>query len=172
MKVINLFAGPGAGKSTTAAGLFFLMKLKGYKVELIIEYAKELVYNEDWETLANQELVTKEQNRRQERLLGKVDYAITDSPLLLGLIYGQNLSDDLKNKILGYFNYYENINFFKARLKPYAQYGRNQNEEEAKEKDREIGALLAAHDIKYNLLVADDKDAPQTILDMLESGLV
>jgi len=29
MKVINLFAGPGAGKSTTAAGLFYYMKKLG-----------------------------------------------------------------------------------------------------------------------------------------------
>jgi dephospho-CoA kinase len=34
MRVINLAAGPGAGKSTTAAGLFNIMKLKGLKVEL------------------------------------------------------------------------------------------------------------------------------------------
>jgi adenylate kinase family enzyme len=32
MKVINLFAGPGAGKSTTAAALFSKMKWKGYNV--------------------------------------------------------------------------------------------------------------------------------------------
>lgn len=80
-KVINLFAGPGAGKSTTAAALFVLMKTEGYKVELVTEYAKELVYAEDWETLNWQPAVTKEQDARQRRLVGKVDWIITDSPL-------------------------------------------------------------------------------------------
>ncbi len=44
LKVINLWAGPGAGKSTTAAGLFNLMKIRGYNVELVTEFAKEMVY--------------------------------------------------------------------------------------------------------------------------------
>ena len=48
MKVINLFAGPGTGKSTTAAGLFYKMKSKGYMVELVTEFAKDLVYQESF----------------------------------------------------------------------------------------------------------------------------
>ncbi|TYO65512.1 hypothetical protein FXV83_16395 [Bradyrhizobium hipponense] len=52
--VINLIGGPGSGKSTTAAGLFFLMKLAGLKAELVVEYAKELSYDENWSTLKNQ----------------------------------------------------------------------------------------------------------------------
>ena len=45
MKVINLWGGPGCGKSTTAAGLFSIMKMRGHKVELVTEYAKELTYD-------------------------------------------------------------------------------------------------------------------------------
>lgn len=41
--VINLIGGPGSGKSTTAAGLFFRMKSMGVRCELVTEYAKELV---------------------------------------------------------------------------------------------------------------------------------
>ena len=47
MKVINLFAGPGIGKSTTAAGVFWKMKTLGFKVELVTEFAKSLVYASD-----------------------------------------------------------------------------------------------------------------------------
>lgn len=42
--VINIFGAPGAGKSTTAAALFALMKLEGYKVELATEHAKDRYY--------------------------------------------------------------------------------------------------------------------------------
>jgi hypothetical protein len=35
MKVINLFAGPGCGKSTLAAGIFSLLKFHGVLVELV-----------------------------------------------------------------------------------------------------------------------------------------
>ncbi len=33
--VINFFAGPGSGKSTTAAGVFFTLKTAGQKAELV-----------------------------------------------------------------------------------------------------------------------------------------
>ena len=43
MIVVNLFAGPGSGKSTTCAGLFSKLKLAGIYCEMVLEYAKELV---------------------------------------------------------------------------------------------------------------------------------
>ena len=43
-KVINLFGGPGAGKSTIAAGLFYNMKIAGYNVERADEWIKDKVY--------------------------------------------------------------------------------------------------------------------------------
>lgn len=49
MKVINLFGGPGSGKSTLAAGLFERMKIQGLSVELVTEYAKDMV----WERRGN-----------------------------------------------------------------------------------------------------------------------
>ena len=39
LKVINLYGGPGTGKSTTAAALFALIKREGYNVELVTEFA-------------------------------------------------------------------------------------------------------------------------------------
>ena len=43
MKVINFYGGPGVGKSTKAAGMFYKMQLAGYSVELVNEFAKECV---------------------------------------------------------------------------------------------------------------------------------
>lgn len=43
MKVINLFGSAGAGKSTTALGVTHQLKINGYKVEYVSEYAKQLV---------------------------------------------------------------------------------------------------------------------------------
>ena len=42
--VINLIGSPGTGKSTLASELFSKMKWQGYDVELVSEYAKELVW--------------------------------------------------------------------------------------------------------------------------------
>lgn len=43
-KIINLFGGPGVGKSTIASGLFYYMKIAGYNVEAPQEWCKQKVY--------------------------------------------------------------------------------------------------------------------------------
>lgn len=52
--VINLMGAPGTGKSTIASELFSKMKWLGYDVELVSEYAKELVWEERSETFKNE----------------------------------------------------------------------------------------------------------------------
>ena len=46
--VINLFAGPGVGKSTTAARVFAELKLKGVNCEMALEFAKDKVWEESF----------------------------------------------------------------------------------------------------------------------------
>jgi tRNA uridine 5-carbamoylmethylation protein Kti12 len=132
MKVINLFGSPGTGKSTTAAGLFFLMKTAGLSVELISEYAKQMVWDERSRMFQDQIYLTAKQNHKQDMLRGKVDYCITDSPLLLGLHYAApDYYPSYRVLLKEIWNSYENINFFLTRVKPYVAVGRNQNEEES-----------------------------------------
>jgi adenylate kinase family enzyme len=68
---INLYGGPSSGKSTLAAQIYADFKLKNLKVELVQEYAKELVYqNHDMRRLTEAEriIILGEQFRR-ERIL-------------------------------------------------------------------------------------------------------
>lgn len=164
-KIINLFGGPGSGKSTTAAGLFFLMKHEGYKVELVTEYAKELVY-EGLITHTSAKDILFGQWKRQAILMDKVDYIITDSPLLLGAVYAKHSEDRLDAK--QWFNSgFDNINFFILRTKPYAVYGRTQTEEEAKQKCVEIKNLLLELDIEHRDVLYG-LQAPTYILSNIE----
>ena len=39
--IINLIGGPGSGKSTTAAGLFYKLKQMGIDCEMALEFAKD-----------------------------------------------------------------------------------------------------------------------------------
>ena len=55
MKVINIFGGPGTGKSVTAAKLFAELKIQNKNCELITEYAKELVYDESYKVIDHSE---------------------------------------------------------------------------------------------------------------------
>lgn len=145
-KVINLFAGPGAGKSTLAAGLFYKLKINGYNAELALEYAKDLTWEERHSTLKNQFYVIGKQFHRITRLLNKVDFIITDSPILLGLFYGAEEPPSFKQYVLDCFNSLDNQNFFINRFKKYNPLGRNQTEEEAEIIDSAVLNLLMTNE--------------------------
>ena len=85
--VINLFAGPGCGKSTTASGVFSELKRIGVNCEYVQEYAKDLVWGKNFKALSNQIHVYGEQHNRIFRLKGEVDVIITDSPPVMGMVY-------------------------------------------------------------------------------------
>ena len=52
--IINLIGGPGIGKTTIASMLFANMKLQKKSVEFVQEYAKNLVWREEFDILNNQ----------------------------------------------------------------------------------------------------------------------
>ena len=143
-KVLNFFAGPGVGKSTMAAGTFCLLKMLGMNVELVQEYAKELAWA-GVEDIQERELeLLMEQHKRMQRLVGKVDLIITDSPLLLPLAYAKtDMLPHLHPLCMQlYSGEFDNYDYVLFRDKPYNPKGRYQTEEEAKEKDGVITNLV------------------------------
>lgn len=104
--LINLFAGPSAGKTTAALELTAALKKKGFNVEYVSEYAKELVLENKTELLKNQVHVTDEQFHRLDRLRNSgVEIIVTDSPVLLGKVYGEGkISREYGEKLLTYHN--------------------------------------------------------------------
>ena len=166
MIVLNLYGGPGSGKSTTRAGLFYLMKLAGYKVEESTEWIKEKVYEESPYPFKDQLYTFAKQAKKLKELDGKVDYVITDSPLLLSHVYGGEKTKTFHNLIDEVHNSFDNIDIFIKRVKPYQKFGRNQSEEEAKLKDAEIISLLEDRG-GVDLYVSGDELAPGVILSFL-----
>ena len=141
-KVINFFAGPGAGKSTLSAGLFHEMKLKGINVELVTEFAKDLTWEGHMDDLRNPMYVTGTQLRRMQRLVGQVDYIITDSPILVACLYiHPKLRTPFEEILVHYHNQFNNINFLVERVKNYQPKGRNQTYEDALKLDQEVRSL-------------------------------
>ena len=169
MEVINLFAGPGAGKSTTAAGLFHEMKCRGINVELVTEYAKDMTWEGRENILGDQLYMLAKQNRRLERLKNQVEWVITDSPLLLCINY---VKDDYLPGVFGklvakLFGSYCNNNIFIDRVKPYNPTGRSQSIEQAKKLDQKILSSLDSLKVDYTI-VRGDQGATKTILEHLE----
>lgn len=149
MIVINLFAGPGSGKSTTCAGVFSKLKLAGVNCEMALEYAKDKVWENSLDVLDDQIYVFGKQLHRLNRLKGKVDVIITDSPILLSIIYNKEASNYLDNLVIEQFHKFNNLNYYVVRDESFNPKGRVQNHEESMEKDDQIKTLLNEHKISY-----------------------
>lgn len=144
LTVINLFGAPGTGKSTTAALLFALMKQNYINVELVTEYAKDLVWSERTPMFKKQDYIFAKQHDKLSRLVGKVDVAVTDSPLLTGLFYVEpEYPKTFAPFCFEVFNSFSNINIFLKRTKKYVPIGRHQTEAEADALQDKIQQMLA-----------------------------
>lgn len=150
--VVNFFAGPGVGKSTTAAELFAIMKRANRNVELAHEYAKDLTWEERYGTLKVAPYVFGKQYYRVQRLMDKVDVIITDSPILLQNIYrGIGWSETFDKYVVQQFKQWDTANIFLERDPDrwYNKAGRNQTEEESIAIDRQIEDMLVANAIPF-----------------------
>ncbi len=155
--VVNFYAGPSAGKTTAALELTAALKKEGYNVEYVSEFAKELVLENRLEELQNQEYVTNEQYHRLDRLRNSVEIIVTDSPVLLGNIYGENkISSEYANTIKEYYNSFENFNLMVKRGNSFQTEGRVHNLEQSMELDKKITDYLRANDIFYGNYHHDD----------------
>jgi hypothetical protein len=142
--IINFFGGPGAGKSTLATGVFTWMKMQGLNCEYVPEYAKELSYAGDMKTVSNQFYVSAMQHQRIFNVYDKVDYIITDSPVLTGIVYIQKGLYHLPPLLAEIFHGWENINFLIKRddCDEYSTTGRHHSESEALMLDVEIEQMV------------------------------
>jgi hypothetical protein len=181
-KIINFLGGPGVGKSTTASGIFSELKRRGVSSEYVSEYAKDVVWEETQKLLENQIHIFSEQLRRQWRVRGKVDYVVTDSPLILSSVYYNHLRDkipehqrysekltaDFNRLVRTTFDEFDNIVFEITRTKEYIKEGRGQTEEEA----RAIDVLTKNYCLENNIPTytvayeTDPKDLAALILDI------
>lgn len=155
LKVINIFGGPGTGKSTTAAYIFHDMKCSGKNVELVTEYAKDMVWEGRSNVLTDQLYMAAKQNRKLERLVDQgLEMAITDSPLILGALYQSPGYYSLFEPFLvEVYNSYQNFNIYLKRSTEYNPLGRNQTLDEAVVIDEQNLQLLEKHNIKIDVVV-------------------
>lgn len=151
--VINAFGGPGAGKTTAAWHIAAELKKLGFCVEYVSEYAKELVWEKQYDlldgSLENQQILLEEQSHRLDRIYGQVDFIVTDSPLLLNIMYLNKYNEKHQKEVLSKFDKYNNFNFFVERGERFEQEGRIHDLDESKQKDIQIKSFLKIHNIYY-----------------------
>ncbi len=161
-KVINIIGGPGCEKSLFTAAIILYLHLHHKSVELIPDYAKTLVWQKDYEALRNQYKIAQQQYHMLELLDGQVQYLVTESSLPQVLYYNEFYPDNIcdvsktRKQILDWYKQHNNVNIMVERgERKYIHTGRFQDEEQAKEVDRGMRALLRREGIAYNALKPD-----------------
>jgi Mg-chelatase subunit ChlD len=128
---ICLFAGPGVGKSTTAARVFYELKIKGYDIELIQEYVKTWAHQGKTPVSYDQNYLFSKQLKSEDEALRKLQLVVTDSPLLLNAAYAHHNefpgSENLIATAQKFDNEFLPLNLFIDRTVDYVEKGRYQD---------------------------------------------
>lgn len=169
--VVSFVGQPGAGKSTLAAFVFSKLKMLGVNCELVTEFAKDKVWENNDVALANQVYIFAKQYYRLSRCADKVDVIITDSPLVLTPLYNREppeISEPLNKLALAVYNSYDNLTYFVKRIKKYNPIGRLETEAESDAKCEKLKDLLDKYCIRYANIDGDLISADIVVQDVMK----
>lgn len=175
-KLINLFGGPGIGKSSIAAGIFYKLKKKHVSCNNPYEFPKTLAWDNNIPAIKDQLYVFANQHRGIAQSYGKVDYIIIDSPILFSKIYhsyytngypAEFYGDSFHKMILELHNKYDNINILLERANGvHNDEERFQNYEESLMIDKLCKKILEENNLPYHT-VKVGKNTVKEILKLL-----
>ena len=168
--VINLIGGPGSGKSTIAAELFARLKKMGIHCELVTEYIKERIYEENKTIPVNQIAIFGNQHYSINNKIGKVDCIIQDGSFLNNIIYTkENTGKDnipFYELLIYEYNKFNNLDFFIDRgTIPFETYGRIHNLEQSLKIDKAIKELYNNIGAKY--ISVESRDAVDKMIPII-----
>lgn len=170
MILVNLFGAPGAGKSTGAAYIFSQLKMRGINAELVTEFAKDKVWEGSKAVFENQAYIFGKQYFRISRCADQVDVIVTDSPLLLSILYDndEDLGGTFDAVVRRVAKKYNSKNYYLKRVKDYNPSGRFQTEEESDEIAIELKRLLDREGVEYKIRRGDIIGYEQIVEDIVK----
>jgi hypothetical protein len=162
---INLFAGPGVGKSTAAAWLFARLKMVNIHSDLVREHVKEWAYEGRKISGFDQLWLFAEQIRREELLLRcGVEVLVTDSPIRLAVAYSHLYKYPFAQNLIALADMFDemytplNIILKRNTSEKYCTEGRYETEEKALEADQVIRKAVIEGSINYGFFEIDAHD--------------
>jgi nicotinamide riboside kinase len=174
-KVINLFSGPGTGKSTIASAIFSEVKIRGLNCELVHEYIKKWVYEGRSPKTFDQLYILGQQSKAESLLYNKVEYLITDSPLLIIPFYEKMLvgKEIVKPAVKNFIEHAESqgviyYNFWLNRPSNYDEKGRYQTKAESEIIDQSMKNFLKEEGINLIELSTNHDERLRVILETLD----
>lgn len=171
MLIVNLFGGPGSGKTSAASAVYAALKTQGKKVGFAREVAYDMIVAGRAHMLQDQIWMFAKQRRYMLDVIKDNDLVITDCPLLLSLIYGGQESQSFQNVVVEEHKKHNNLNIFLNRPKTgFSEYGRVHNYEQSVGFDMKMKEMLVYHNQPFTIVDVDLKTTG-TILSILNSGM-
>ena len=161
-KVINIIGGPGSNKSLFSSAIVLFLNMHHKTVETVPDYAKSLVWQQDFEALKNQYSIAQRQFEMINLLDGQVHFIVTECSLPQVLYYNEHYEDNIcdigktRSHILKRYRQHNNTNVLIQRGDgKYVHSGRFQDEAEAKKIDLGLHATMVREGIKFTELMPD-----------------
>jgi hypothetical protein len=159
---INLFGGPGVGKTTLASSVFASLRKQGVQCALVTEWIKQWAYEGREQRGFDPFYAFARQLHSEEESLRHVGYTISDSPVYLQCMYADknaaDIAPDMWRIAHAYELAYPSLNYYVIRDGSYEQNGRWESEDEALEMDLHIRAKLVRWGVKHAVVSRDNAE--------------
>jgi len=176
-QVVNLFGGPGIGKSSIAAGIIHQLKRNHVSCDAPYEFPKVLAWDNNESAIRDQFYVIANQHRGIAKAYNKVNHIIVDSPILLSLIYKNYYVTDpaeypsclygkeFDDLLLSIHNSYDSLNILLTRADEtsFNEKERYQDFNQSLDIDSRIKAMLDTHHIPYIEVAVDTNPVDQIL---------
>lgn len=166
--VINLIGGPCSGKSTVAAELFARLKKMGIHSELVTEYIKDRIYEENMTIPKHQITIFGMEHYNISTKIGKVDVIVHDGSFLNNTsdLYNWELNPEFDALIVSEYKKFNNLDFFIKRGNlEFEDYGRIHNLKQSKELDKKIKETYNKHNLEF--IEVEARDAVDKIIPII-----
>jgi nicotinamide riboside kinase len=164
--VINLIGGPCSGKSTIAAELFARLKKMGIHCELVSEYIKERIYEENKTMPVNQIAIFGMEHYSVSNKIGKVDVIVHDGSFINNIIYKKEDNPEFDELIVSEYKKFNNLDFFVKRGNiEFEDYGRIHNLKQSKELDKIIKDTYQKYGL--NFIEVEARDAVDKMIPII-----
>ena len=173
--LINMLGCPSSGKTSLSAKLFAQLKAMDLNAEYTSEYVKGWAWEGKKVGPFDQFYIFGKETHNQSRLFDKVDFIISDSPVMLTAFYHYfyNGNEALNEVCHNFYNLAEEagvevVNFFLPRKKKYVAKGRYQTQEEADALAFQLKEWLNKEGYEYTTLECSDKERINVVLEKLK----
>lgn len=166
--ILTLYSGPGSGKSTSSSLVYGWLKSHQFSAELAREYAKKWAWQGRKISGLDELYLTGKQIHEESQYLGKVDYVVSDKPVLMDVYYARKyasatIARGVEGMVRAFYEEvaslgHRHVHVFLSRTKPYDPRGRYEDEATARSMDGEIRQMLGEFGLPYEVVGTDLPD--------------